>query len=193
MSEDVIVVLTRDHNEVKGMLSSLESGPSAATGATPEQLEERKTLVQDLIIELSKHEAAEEQYLWPTVRECLSNGDELADRAIGQEQEGKEALEALRKMKPDAPDFESKLASTIADLREHIATEEEIFPHVSRALSRERLEELGDKIQTAKKMAPTRPHPNAPDSPGALKMAGAVAGPMDRLRDAVTGRGKRDK
>jgi hypothetical protein len=44
----------------------------------------------------------------------------------------------------------------------------------------------------AKKMAPTRPHPAAPDTPPANKLLAPGAGLVDRLRDALTGRGKHD-
>lgn len=41
----------------------------------------------------------------------------------------------------------------------------------------------------AKKPAPTRPHPAAPDKPPANKLLGPGAGLVDRARDMLTGRG----
>ncbi len=49
---------------------------------------------------------------------------------------------------------------------------------------------LGDQVTQAKKLAPTRPHPHVPPQPAAVKSAGPLAGVADRLRDAVTGRGR---
>ena len=66
---DVFEVLKKDHDEVKAMLSELEGGPKARTGATPEQLAFRKRAVDQVIIEESKHEAAEQQYFWPAVKQ----------------------------------------------------------------------------------------------------------------------------
>ena len=40
----------------------------------------------------------------------------------------------------------------------------------------------------SKKMAPTRPHPSAPDRPPANKILGPGVGLIDRMRDALTGR-----
>lgn len=54
----------------------------------------------------------------------------------------------------------------------------------------EALNELGDKVRTAKKTAPTRPHPSAPDTPPGNKLLGPGVGLMDRARDLLTGRGK---
>lgn len=187
---DAITVLTRDHNEVKEMLARLESTPNAATGASGEQLEQRKSVVEQLVMELSRHEAAEEQYLWPTVRESMANGEQLAETAVGQEQEGKEALAKLDGMSADNLDFESLLTQTAADLREHIRTEEEVFAMLKTSVSHEQLVEMGGKIEKAKKIAPTRPHPNAPNSAMGQKVAGAMAAPMDRIRDAVKDRGE---
>ena len=50
------------------------------------------------------------------------------------------------------------------------------------------LRELGEKFEHAKKMAPTRPHPAAPDRPPANKILGPGVGLIDRMRDALSGR-----
>ena len=95
---DVFEVLGQDHREVKRMLAELEKGPTAATGASDNHLALRKKMVEQLVIEESKHEALEEMYFWPAVRDKLADGDQLADTATGQEQEGKEVLAKLDKL-----------------------------------------------------------------------------------------------
>lgn len=42
---------------------------------------------------------------------------------------------------------------------------------------------------SVKQMAPTRPHPSAPDGPPGNKIVGSVTGLLDRMRDAVSRRG----
>jgi hypothetical protein len=44
--------------------------------------------------------------------------------------------------------------------------------------------------QAMKKVAPTRPHPSAPDTPPLNKLAAPGAGLIDRIRDALSGHGK---
>jgi hemerythrin-like domain-containing protein len=61
-------VLAKDHAEVKRMLTELELGPTAATRADADQLALRKKMVQQLVIEESKHEAVEEMYFWQLAR-----------------------------------------------------------------------------------------------------------------------------
>src|SRR5579875_2216781 len=103
---DAFEVLSHDHDEVKRMLLELESGPTTVTGATEPQLEARKKLTEKLIIEESKHEAVEEQYFWPTVREKLPEGNRLADQAIHQEQEAKEVLDKIQGLDASDSQFE---------------------------------------------------------------------------------------
>ena len=57
---DVFEVLGRDHREVQKMLSELEAGPTAATGAGDNDLALRKKMAEQLVIEESKHEAVED-------------------------------------------------------------------------------------------------------------------------------------
>lgn len=60
------------------------------------------------------------------------------------------------------------------------------------ACSPEALDELGEKTRRAKKTAPTRPHPSAPDTPPGNKLLGPGVGLVDRARDLISGRGGRD-
>jgi len=184
-------VLAKDHEEVKEMLSELEKGPTAASGASENELALRKKMAEQLVIEESKHEAVEEMYFWPAVREKLANGEQLASEATHQEQEGKQILDKLDKCEATDAEFEQLLKTFIKDGREHIAFEEtKVWPGLQSALSSEEAQELGAKLEQGKKTAPTRPHPHTPPSPGALKGAGPAAAAADRLRDAATGRGE---
>jgi hypothetical protein len=183
-------VLAQDHEAVRRMLNELELGPTAATGANSDQLALRQKMVQQLVIEESKHEAVEQMYFWPAVRSHLPDGDELASQAEDQEQQGKFILDRLDKVSsPEDAEFEDQVTHFISTGRAHIEFEETIvWPALLLALTAEEADDLGRELEEAKKTAPTRPHPNAPSSPGLLKAAGAVVAAADRLRDAVTGR-----
>lgn len=186
---DAIEVLRRDHEEVKRMLTELEKGPVAASGADQDQLTLRKRMTEQVIIEESKHEAVEEEYFWPAVREHVPDGDKLADHAVHQEQEAKQVLSRLDKLGAGDADFETLLSEFIGAAREHIAYEErDVWPGFQQALSAGQRDDIGVKLEQGKKMAPTRPHPNVPPSPGILKATGPAAAAADKLRDKVTGR-----
>jgi hemerythrin-like domain-containing protein len=188
---DAFQVLSQDHEEVKQMLATLQSGPTQATGASEAELRDRKKLTEKLIIEESKHEAVEEEYFWPAVRDSVPDGNHLADHAIEQEQEGKVVLDRLDKADPADAEFEQLLDAFITAGRAHIAYEEEqVWPALRQVLSASGAEELGEKLAQGKDLAPTRPHPETPPRPGILKAAGPVVGAADRIRDTVTGRGR---
>jgi hemerythrin-like domain-containing protein len=187
---DAFEVLAKDHAEVKQMLIQLELGAIRQGGTGAEQLTQRKKLAQQLVIEASRHEAVEEMYFWPAVREHLPNGDQLADTAIGQEDEGKEVLDKLDKLNAGDPEFEKLLAEFTRAGREHIDYEEtQVWPGLRAALTTKQSQELGKKMEAGKKTAPTRPHPRTPSSPGMLKATGPVVAAADKARDAITHRG----
>ena len=183
---DAFSVLKADHTEVETMLTRLVGGSGPASGSAGDPA----GTAQELVMEESRHEAAEEMYFWPAVREKVAGGDRLADEAERQEGQGKRVLDELRKAKPGDGRFDELVTAFASAGRAHIAFEEEqVWPKLRAVLSPQESAELGQELTTAKQAGPTRPHPNAPDSPGALKTAGAAAAMVDKARDAVTGRG----
>jgi Hemerythrin HHE cation binding domain len=130
----------------------------------------RKKMVEELIIEESRHEAVEKMYFWPAVRERLPDGDELADTATGQEQEGKEVLDRLDELNADQPEFEELVFTFISAGRDHIAFEEtKVWRRCGGRSPR------------------TRPAASATRS---LRARGPAVAASDRLRRAAAGRGQ---
>jgi len=189
---DVFTVLGQDHAEVKQMLDELENGPTRMSGASTAQLHDRKQLAQGLVIAESKHEAVEEEFFWPVVRDLSGDGAELARQGTRQEQDAKIALDRLDEADPADDEFEVLVTAAIRDGRAHIAFEEErVWPRLREVLNPAGAEHLGEELMRGKDTAPTRPHPQVPPRPGVLKATGPVAAIVDRLRDIVTGRGKK--
>lgn len=188
---DVFEVLRADHVTVEQMLAALENSPGYSAGAGSTVLAARREVAQRLVMDSSQHEAAEEQYFWPAVRARLPDGNELADKAISQEQEAKEALARLDKLDADTEEFDHLVEAFIPAARRHIEFEEtRVWPGMRSTLSSAEAQELGDKLSKAKERGPTRPHPHTPASPGVLKTAGPTVAAVDKLRDAVAGRGQ---
>jgi hemerythrin-like domain-containing protein len=182
---DALTFLREDHKSVLGMLEVLDGAPSGS-GADLSGLE---TMVTNLVIAESQHEAIEEQFFWPAVREALDNGDELADEAIAQEQDGKRLLQQLTDGKPGEPEYQQALQDFVKAGREHIRYEQDVvWPVFEAAVSREDREKIGAKLEAAKKIAPTRPHPDTPPNPTVQKTMGVAAATVDHVVDAVTGR-----
>ncbi|MGY4648619.1 hemerythrin domain-containing protein [Mycobacterium sp. URHB0021] len=182
---DALTFLRQDHKSVLGMLEVLNDAP-AGPGAESSGL---STMVTNLIIAESQHEAIEEQIFWPAVRDALEDGDALADNAIEQEQEGKKLLQRLEDGEPGEPDYQEALRQFVKAGREHIAYEQDVvWPLFQAAVTDEELMKLGEKLEAAKKIAPTRPHPDTPPNPAVLKSMGAATAVLDHARDAVSGR-----
>jgi hypothetical protein len=75
------------------------------------------------------------------------------------------------------------------EIEHHVAEEEgRFFPALRAAIDDQALAELGAQLDQAKKVAPTRPHPAAPDQPPLLALAAPIAAIYDRLRDRLQGR-----
>ena len=182
---DAISFLRQDHKSVLGLLEVLDGAP-ADSGAHVSGLD---TMVTNLVIAESQHEAIEEQWFWPAVRKALDDGDALADKAIKQEQNGKKLLQQLKDSRPGRPGYQQALQAFVALGREHIDFEQNVvFPRFEAAVSREQLETIGRQLETAKKVAPTRPHPGTPPSSLLLKTAGMAVAVLDHVRDLLTGR-----
>jgi phosphoglycolate phosphatase-like HAD superfamily hydrolase len=188
---DAITHLRADHDKVLAMFSRLEASPTSAGAPEDDQVRARKALVTELVMAESRHEAVEEQSFWPMVRDRVPDGADLAAHAVAQEAEAKRLLDRLEGMEPADPGFDDLLGQIVAAGRTHIAYEQdEVWPKVRVAVSAAELDEVGEKMAGAKKLAPTRPHPGAPSRAGAQTTAGPMAGVVDRLRDALTGRGR---
>ena len=182
---DVIDELTTDHGEVEEMFGRIEALPSGDP--------QRKQHMDQVTIELVRHSVAEEAYLYPAVREHLPDGDAIADRELEDHAEAERTMKALERCEADDPDFDLLATQLMSEIRSPIRDEEnKRFPRLRAACSADALNTLGDKVRTAKKTAPTRPHPSAPDTPPANKLLAPGMGLVDRMRDALTGRGKDD-
>jgi translation initiation factor 2 gamma subunit (eIF-2gamma) len=59
-------------------------------------------------------------------------------------------------------------------------------------VGRDEREKIGEKLEVAKKVAPTRPHPDTPPNSMVQKTMGTGAAIMDHARDVVTGRDEKN-
>ena len=184
---ELIALLSSDHEEILSILDQLEREPH---GRSDSRLRVN-TLAQRLVMRESSHEAVEEIHMWPLVRQHVEGGDDLAERGISQETEGKEALLDFSRMTPDDPPFEETLARVAEAVRAHVAFEQdEVWPALRAAVGEDQRRTVGDEAARDAAKAPTRPHPGTPPTPGTLGTVGKVTALLDRAGDALTGRGR---
>ncbi|MFJ6940761.1 hemerythrin domain-containing protein [Streptomyces sp. NPDC101132] len=180
---NIIEELIADHREVEEFFARIEELPSGD--------ERRKHLADQATIELVRHSVAEEAYLYPAVREHVTDGEGLADRELEDHATVERLMKQLEGCEAGDPEFDHLVGRLMTEVRDHIADEESnLFPRLRSQCPDDFLDKLGDKARQAKKTAPTRPHPSTPDKPPANKLLAPGIGLVDRLRDRMTGRGK---
>jgi hypothetical protein len=123
------------------------------------------------------------------MREHLENGEAETKHDIEEHEELEKVMKKLEKADSSGSEFESLVGEMADKLRHHARDEEtDQFPQLREHLSHEQLVRLGEKVETAKKAAPTRPHPDAPNSELFHKLVGPGVGLVDRARDRLTNR-----
>ena len=178
---DAITLLRDDHKAVEQLFKRFEkTGPRAHV--------ERRQIVDRIIEELSVHAAIEEQIFYPTARAEVPATEAITLESLEEHHIVKWVLAELAELEPTDERFEAKVTVLIENVRHHIKEEEnDFFPLVRAGLSRSALADLGTSMATAKKSAPTHPHPRSPDTPQANNIAGTVVGILDRVGDNVSG------
>jgi hemerythrin superfamily protein len=176
---DVVDVLTTDHREVRQLIGEIRG-----TGDS----ERRRDLADTVIAELVRHSVAEEMWVYPAMRDHLPNGAEAVEHDTAEHKELERTMKQLESVEAE-PRFLELLGQLEAVLDDHIREEEgEQFPQLRTHLPRERLVELAQKVEASKKLAPTRPHPAAPNAELFHKLVGPGVGLVDRLRDKLSNR-----
>ena len=129
--------------------------------------------------------------LYPNAKAALPNGERLVREAINEHKELKQSLAALEKCSPDSPKFGELMTRVEKEVAHHVSEEEGangILGLFRKHVPRSELQELARMTRTAKRAAPTRPHPNAPSTPPGNVILGAAVAVVDKARDKATGR-----
>jgi hypothetical protein len=118
------------------------------------------------------------------MRRSLTDGESLVEEALDEHQAVKETLVDIERAS-DPDERDELLEELIGDVRHHVEEEEgELFPELRAAIGPDELRDMGSALAAAKKMAPTHPHPHAPNTPPG-NIVGGVAAAADKIRDAV--------
>lgn len=177
---DVVSMLKRQHREIRwGFVKAALPGPGRA-----QAFESLRRL-------LAVHEGAEEAHVHPVVRKVARGGRDLVRQRLAEEKSAKKLLRELERVGTADPGYLGKLGELRAAVVRHAAREEsEEFPLLGEAVSALRRKALAWEARVTQAVGPTRPHPLV-NTELANKLAAPLAGPLDRLRDAVGGRAGR--
>jgi hemerythrin superfamily protein len=178
MGQDVIELLIDDHQEVAALVEQL-----LAT-AEPEA---RRELADTLIGQLVRHSVAEETIVYPIMARHLPDGEQVVEHDTAEHKQ----LESIMKEMEDCSVGDDSFPSLVRRLRDvlqdHVRDEEdEQFPQLRQHVPLDELEAMGGAVQVLKQVAPTRPHPDAPNNMLFHMTVGPGVGLVDRLRDALS-------
>jgi hemerythrin superfamily protein len=176
--KDIVSLLQADHEAAKALLARFD-------GLAPA---DREAYFCEVVHELVRHEVAEEMVVYPLIRKDAPDGAREVEPRLEEQAQAEEELAKLEKLDSTSPEFAAKFEKLRSAVLEHASAEEQhIFP-LLKALERPDVrQELGGRYETAKSMAPTHPHPHAPDTPPGNVILGPIAAVFDRVRDALKG------
>jgi len=177
---DVVDILTADHREMVVLIGEIKHTAQAS---------QRRDLADALIAEVMRHAVAEEMFVYPAVEANVPNGSEKVKHDKEEHQQIVELMKQIEDLDASDVAFMERVQQLETLLRHHAQDEEsQQFPQLRAHITAAKLIEIGEKVENAKKAAPTRPHPSAPHSELFHKTVGAGVGMIDRLRDRLTGR-----
>jgi hemerythrin superfamily protein len=147
---DVIELLERDHRLINGLVEQLDAVDDAT---------EIRHLYLRIVEELSTHEAAEQEVLFPAFHAAfVADGDDTLSHRIGEHEELNAMLAEMRSLAPDGFAFLKRGSALLLELKNHFLVEEEtVFTRMRSELTPEALIELGRRAIIAKAHSPAFP------------------------------------
>ena len=114
--------------------------------------------------------------MYPAMKEHLPDGEAAVEHDIAEHKELERTMKELEAVEATDPRFDTLIGELETTLADHVNDEEsDQFPKLRASIPRAELVQLGQKVQAAKKLAPTRPHPAAPNAELFHKLVGPAS------------------
>ncbi|MFE1980415.1 hemerythrin domain-containing protein [Streptomyces mirabilis] len=148
---DGIVLLKEDHKTVEKLFKQFEKAGDGARA-------EKRKIADQVIEELTTHTWIEEKIFYPAAREADPDTKDDVLESVEEHHVVLWMLSELKDLDPADERFDAKMTVLMENVRHHVEEEEkEWFPDVRKAMGRNRLTELGERMEAAKKTAPGEP------------------------------------
>lgn len=138
---DALELLKKDHDTVSELFKKVKATESETA---------HQQLFEKIKEELENHTHIEETIFYP----AIIKNEEIKDIVMEGLEEHKQAKTLLREipnLSEGSEKFEAKLKVLMEDIEHHVEEEEEeMFPMVRKALSKEQLEKLGEQLKAEK-------------------------------------------
>jgi len=160
MSTDAIVLLKADHKEIRRLFRNF-------TGAGDRAAKRKASLAKQIISTLTVHTYVENEVMYPEVRALLPELEESVLEGYEEHHVTDVLCSELATLSPSSERFNAKAHVLIETVTHHIDEEEQAwFPQVRAGLGRRQLQDIGARLEQARKKAP-----KSPAQPSALKKA----------------------
>jgi len=137
----LIELLLQDHLVARRLLERFDDLPA----------DSRTEPFRELAQTLSGHERAEEEVLYPVVRQRVEGGDELAGRRLEEQAEAEELLSEMRKADTASVEFMTTFANLRDAVLQHAEAEENsVFPELAAVVDAEDQRALGRQYEQVK-------------------------------------------
>jgi hemerythrin superfamily protein len=151
MSTDAIVLLRKDHQEMRKLFRNFEKAGAGATDS-------KARLATQILEALTVHTYIENEVMYPGVRDLLPEVEQDVLESYEEHHVADVLCLELAAMKPDDERFVPKMTVLMESVKHHMTEEEEDwFPKVREGLTRKQLQELGAKMADLKPKAPRTP------------------------------------
>jgi hemerythrin superfamily protein len=136
-SMDALMLLKKDHDEVKGLFGQFEKAKDTA---------KQRQLAEHVCMELTIHAQIEEQSFYPEVK-SLPDVADMVMESLEEHRQVKEMVAKIQLLSASDDHLEPDMKVLKEDVEHHAEEEEkEMFPKVKKGLGKERLEELGQTL-----------------------------------------------
>ncbi|CAO3630150.1 unnamed protein product [Mucor hiemalis] len=178
-SDDLISLIIADHNKVKQLYENYKQEDDHS---------KKRTIANELIRTLVSHDECEQFYLYPLLKEKLTDDkkNELYDEGLKEHQEQRELLYEVKKtdINKEFEKYDSTLKKAMESFFHHIGIEEsKVLSDIQKSTTEDELKKVGASFKAHKPLCTTRPHPDAPQTGFSARAGNILLAPFDVVRD----------
>jgi hemerythrin superfamily protein len=142
---DALLLLTGDHNRVRGLFKRFEAADEAKDERTA------AALATTIMNELDVHATIEEDVFYPAIKDASEELGEIVAEGIEEHHVVKVLMGEIKELTRSDEAWSAKMKVLIENVEHHADEEEkEMFPKVRTALGASGLEELGERLEARK-------------------------------------------
>ena len=149
VATNIMQILHKDHMKVDDLFFKYTQ---------TDEDSEKKSLVEQITLELGLHAKAEEELVYPVIRDGKEEVEDMMDEADTEHHVVKFLLAELANMEPSDSHYDSKVTVLCEVVKHHVEEEEkDIFEKLK--LSKANLEKLGQQFEERKAELSEKPLP----------------------------------